>query len=397
MQYFGRAIGSVANTWNSLNPATLSGAIDVIVIEQESGDLACSPFHIRFGKFSLLRPSEKKVQFKVNGEKVDYAMKVGEGGEAFFVFETENDIPKEMQTSPVISPISSPGSLMNGKSNGDGLQEMEFLDLNNTNNINASDPTLHRRSQSEEPEDLIQRPKSAGWPPFQPSTFSTSAPTDESPIHQQNRPPFRSQSPPINTAQAMERATSISKKLVSHDIPAKVTEKGDVYLDMTGYKSEADDSADTEAMAREILAEEIQQNDNLENLIGADHQGNLWIYASEEAKEDAVRKNFVDTQSDFDYQSDDTKSERNAPLSTPPSTPPNPYVRSHMVDPSRTYAKTLRLTSEQLKALKLKYGCNEISFSVNDNKSTCRARMFFWRHDNPVVISDIDGTITKFV
>lgn len=29
--------GSVSKTWNSINPATLSGAIDVIVIEQEDG------------------------------------------------------------------------------------------------------------------------------------------------------------------------------------------------------------------------------------------------------------------------------------------------------------------------------------------------------------------------
>ena len=27
-----------------------------------TGSLACSPFHVRFGKFSLLRPYEKKVQ-----------------------------------------------------------------------------------------------------------------------------------------------------------------------------------------------------------------------------------------------------------------------------------------------------------------------------------------------
>ena len=39
----------------------MSGAIDVIVVEQENGDLACSPFHVRFGKLSLLLPSEKKV------------------------------------------------------------------------------------------------------------------------------------------------------------------------------------------------------------------------------------------------------------------------------------------------------------------------------------------------
>lgn len=27
----------------------------------DTGSLACSPFHVRFGKFSLLRPYEKKV------------------------------------------------------------------------------------------------------------------------------------------------------------------------------------------------------------------------------------------------------------------------------------------------------------------------------------------------
>lgn len=61
MNLVGRAFGSVSKTWNSINPATLSGAIDVIVVEQENGELACSPFHVRFGKFQLLRPSEKKV------------------------------------------------------------------------------------------------------------------------------------------------------------------------------------------------------------------------------------------------------------------------------------------------------------------------------------------------
>jgi phosphatidate phosphatase PAH1 len=35
-------------------------------------------------------------------------MKLGEGGEAFFVFQTEGDIPEDMQTSPVVSPSQSP-------------------------------------------------------------------------------------------------------------------------------------------------------------------------------------------------------------------------------------------------------------------------------------------------
>ena len=29
--------GSVSKTWNSINPATLSGAVDVIVVAQEDG------------------------------------------------------------------------------------------------------------------------------------------------------------------------------------------------------------------------------------------------------------------------------------------------------------------------------------------------------------------------
>jgi phosphatidate phosphatase LPIN len=128
MQYVRSISGSVSKTWNSINPATLSGAIDVIVVEQEDGSLACSPFHVRFGKFSLLRPYEKKVEFKVNGVKQDYAMKLGEGGEAFFVFETSDNIPEAMQTSPLVSPASSPPLPAEG-SNVSNLSEPDFLDL----------------------------------------------------------------------------------------------------------------------------------------------------------------------------------------------------------------------------------------------------------------------------
>jgi phosphatidate phosphatase LPIN len=128
MQYVRSISGSVSKTWNSINPATLSGAIDVIVVEQEDGSLACSPFHVRFGKFSLLRPYEKKVEFRVNDVKQDYAMKLGEGGEAFFVFETSDNIPEAMQTSPLVSPASSPPLQPEG-SNILNLSEPDYLDL----------------------------------------------------------------------------------------------------------------------------------------------------------------------------------------------------------------------------------------------------------------------------
>src|SRR5436309_11068385 len=128
MQYVRSLGGQVSKTWNSINPATLSGAIDVIVIEQNDGSLACSPFHVRFGKFSLLRPYEKKVEFTVNNVKQNYSMKLGEGGEAFFVFETTENIPASMQTSPLISPASSPSNAVTDQT-ATPLTEPTYLDI----------------------------------------------------------------------------------------------------------------------------------------------------------------------------------------------------------------------------------------------------------------------------
>ena len=73
-----------------------------------------------------------------------------------------------------------------------------------------------------------------------------------------------------------------------------------------------------------------------------------------------------------------------SPLDSPPAGPRLP---------TKSYAKTLRLTSDQLKRLDLKPGANPMTFSVN--KATCPAYLYLWRHDVPIVISDIDGTITK--
>lgn len=53
-------------------------------------------------------------------------MKLGEGGEAFFVFETKDDVPESLQTSPLVSPTGSPKQ---EPGEPPSLQEPEFLDL----------------------------------------------------------------------------------------------------------------------------------------------------------------------------------------------------------------------------------------------------------------------------
>ncbi|KAG0006626.1 hypothetical protein BGZ65_005898 [Modicella reniformis] len=101
MNTVGSFFSSVTKFYNEINPATLSGAIDIIVVQQANGDLACSPFHVRFGKLSVLRPQEKVVEVRVNGEAIPFSMKVGDAGEAFFVLETNDYVPDEFATSPI--------------------------------------------------------------------------------------------------------------------------------------------------------------------------------------------------------------------------------------------------------------------------------------------------------
>ena len=47
--------------YSEINGATLTGAIDVIVVENEDGTLNSSPFHVRFGKMGVLKAREKIV------------------------------------------------------------------------------------------------------------------------------------------------------------------------------------------------------------------------------------------------------------------------------------------------------------------------------------------------
>ena len=436
MNYVRSITGSVSKGWNSINPATLSGAIDTIVVEHEDGTLACSPFHVRFGKYQILRPSDKKVEFRVNGELQDYSMKLGEGGEAFFVFETSRSIPAEMQTSPIASPAASPDQKPTEPSSDRPFDEPEPLDLDET----AMARRRGRMSMSVPPADYLHadadyaRPKSGDWSGFHMHRASTdvtvpsvkdsfSKAFDESQAHERgplqiskedatawNRSTRSTSPPPVSPSEALARAIKLSKQLFTSNIPNKVTETGDLELDMTGYKSSEEDALRAEVIARRILSDELAGDYDIGALIGADENGNLWIYSSEEAKAAAMAKTSVnvlnesalrssDALSDPGYQSDSGRSDdtaqfpqirRDSDSALGMSAPHSPESRKNE---TKTYAKTLRLTSDQLKALNLKPGANTMSFTVN--RSKCEAYMFYWKHDVPIVISDIDGTITK--
>lgn len=399
----------MSRTWSSINPATLSGAIDVIVIEHANGDLACSPFHVRFGKFSMLRPSDKKVTFRVNNEVVKYSMKLGDEGDAFFVFSTESDVPEELKTSPVISPSTSPQSgeelhlqepdefdlgEQNHRVQKDGIsaRSMDFScnthDIGQANFSRSNHETWSTLSIDQSSN--LESDTSKAQITYDDSAYSILHEISDESLSDLNT----SQSlPELKEARlsAIKRASELSKRLLSRDIPTHITDNGDVILDMRGYKSSDEAEQEAEAIARRILSEVDINPEELDNLISSDSYGNIWIYANQNSKEDAISRGPLSTNIDIfsnNNSSDISKISLENSTEIVPKTKPS-------TETTTTHVKTLRLTSDQLKSLNLQLGQNSISFSVNKGKATVSANLYFWKHNASVVISDIDGTITK--
>jgi len=104
--YFSSIIKNVKEFYSEINGSTLTGAIDVVVVEQEDGTLRSSPFHVRFGKMGVLKAKEKIVDIEINGLPVKLNMKLDDTGVAFFVEEIEDgeddeDWIAKLATSPL--------------------------------------------------------------------------------------------------------------------------------------------------------------------------------------------------------------------------------------------------------------------------------------------------------
>ncbi|XP_030554752.1 phosphatidate phosphatase LPIN3 isoform X2 [Drosophila novamexicana] len=123
MHSLARVFSNLQDFYNDINAATLTGAIDVIVVEQKDGEFQCSPFHVRFGKLGVLRSREKVVDIEINGAPVDIQMKLGDSGEAFFVEECPDDDDEELPANLATSPIPK-SFLQSLNKDNDSLEEI---------------------------------------------------------------------------------------------------------------------------------------------------------------------------------------------------------------------------------------------------------------------------------
>eukprot|EP01132_Coremiostelium_polycephalum_P014062 gene14062-17095_t len=200
MNYVEKLFDEVHYVFN-LNAATLSGAIDILVIPQLDGTLKCTPFHVRFGKLQLISSSEKIVSIYVNNVKTDLHMKLGHAGEAFFVEETEEPVPTILATSPITSPKP-------GRASKTSTEELvsEFMDsritmtTTKTSNTTTTTTTNNNNLSSSTSSTI--------------SSFSLNNSNGQLPLVQTTSPPSQQQqsSSSSKTPQSTTNSNSLDKK-----------------------------------------------------------------------------------------------------------------------------------------------------------------------------------------
>uniref|UniRef100_A0A669DN28 phosphatidate phosphatase n=1 Tax=Oreochromis niloticus TaxID=8128 RepID=A0A669DN28_ORENI len=496
MNYVGQLAGQVfvqvKELYRGLNPATLSGCIDVIVVRQPDGSLQCSPFHVRFGKMGVLRSREKVVDIEINGEPVSLHMKLGENGEAFFVKETENkmvsipDNPKQMfdfnfSSSPDDSQSSTPKSdseLTNpSKDNPEMLwtwgelpqaaqvhnhtwhhivtcvcwlcllgmaafkSTMESLttcsvsqrilpdhleDSRNSPIRRTDSPSKRKEKRSQhlgadgiyldditelEPEvaalyfpktyvqhkegDLFsgvlfanQSPQSVGSSGVDSGVDSLVDQVCDLPHVAISLCGGLTDNREITKEQFMEKAVSyqqFSENPSIIDDPNLVVKIGSKYYNWN--------TAAPVMLAMQVYQKPLPQA-SVENIMKdkMPKKGGRWWFSWRSRNND-----YKSVSAQIDMLKDESSSSDEDHRS---SSQVSGVFQSEPLESSGgiCYKKTLRLTSEQLASLQLKEGPNEVVFSVTTQyQGTCRCHgtIYLWSWDDKIVISDIDGTITR--
>uniref|UniRef100_A0A8C5G8D5 phosphatidate phosphatase n=1 Tax=Gouania willdenowi TaxID=441366 RepID=A0A8C5G8D5_GOUWI len=473
MNYVGQLAGQVfvqvKELYRGLNPATLSGCIDVIVVRQPDGSLQCSPFHVRFGKMGVLRSREKVVDIEINGEPASLHMKLGENGEAFFVKETEDKlevVPSYLATSPILStgeelmksqlsrasfrlhvylshyvPSSpddsgsstpkSDSELSRNKDNPEmlwtwgelpqaaqvptpthiQLKYQCMISTARSQHLGADGVYLDDITELEPEVAALYFPKSdegsssvkgdtdvmvmsvqrCNQSPQSMGSSGADSGVDSMSDHMSDLPHVAislcgglTDNKEITRAQFVQRAISYQEFSANPsliDDPNLVVKIGNKYYNWS--------TAAPVMLAMQVYQKPLPQA-SVENIMKEKmpKKGGRWWFSwrSRNSDSKSVRELKDDSSSsDEDHRS--TMQESGSCESELFLTPG-----------SVCYKKTLRLTSEQLASLQLKEGPNDVVFSVTTQyQGTCRCHgtIYLWSWDDKIIISDIDGTITR--
>uniref|UniRef100_A0A8B9J891 phosphatidate phosphatase n=1 Tax=Astyanax mexicanus TaxID=7994 RepID=A0A8B9J891_ASTMX len=467
MNYVGQLAGQVLVTvrelYKGLNQATLSGCIDVVVVQQPDGSFQCSPFHVRFGKLGVLRSREKVIDIEVNGVPVDLHMKLGDNGEAFFVQETKQANSNSSHALTLIRThtimflvcffsrnVPEPSSPKSDSELAVRFSESVMRNHSHmqwswgelpeaTKTVFVYDEGVRKRSQHQGPEDIYLDDLTA----LEPHVAARYFPKSETVGQCEEVCVSGSQSPQSVGSAAADSGTECLSDSV--DLPA-------VSLSLCGGLGDNAHVNKEKFLEHIVTYQQFADNpaiiDNPNLVVRIDNRYYNWTLAAPlilsmqafqknlpKAAEDAWVKDKMPKKTNrwwfwrksnvlFDQY---TNTFCNRPLlftrDSHVSFKPFFLLRQVAADSStdedskelntaalaectqkegqahtHSYKKSLRLSSDQIASLGLKEGPNDVVFSITTQyQGTCRCEgtIYLWHWNDKIVISDIDGTITK--
>eukprot|EP00922_Rhytidocystis_sp_ex-Travisia-forbesii_P038848 GHVS01057872.1.p1 GENE.GHVS01057872.1~~GHVS01057872.1.p1 ORF type:complete len:608 (+),score=87.52 GHVS01057872.1:198-2021(+) len=371
---WGKILSSVSSALD-FNQATLSGCIDIIVVEQEHAEpagLRSTPFHVRFGKAKLLRSREKIVSISVNGRETELRMKLGAAGEAYFVEETNDSIVEGHETSPFASPALSPRSSF-------ALAEEQPNDTNNEAVWSWGWGDLPQPEQRPNGDSSTGSPLPPGistdWEEQKSKVaFSMCGHllygTPEEVIHDEEV--FRAN---LITWEQMEMNPLLwyNPSMVALFGGAPPFYPGKVAMPM---------------LASWVMFGRPLPVSALQTLVTCS-------VTATQAKDRSWMSWWSSDPVTLDSPAVPSSSSRHIPS---PASPPEDGGGGKAEEEGKKFRKSLRPTSEQLKSLGLSPGANRITFRVSSSlqgTKSVSSTIYLWPQNAKIVISDVDGTITR--
>uniref|UniRef100_A0A5F8G2J6 phosphatidate phosphatase n=1 Tax=Monodelphis domestica TaxID=13616 RepID=A0A5F8G2J6_MONDO len=389
---------AVKELYQGLNPATLSGGVDVLVVKHPDGSFLCSPFHVRFGKLDVLRTREQVVSCRVRGSPSGFSLPLGRlgSGPEYCPGGRESLPPLGIyQGTALCSTGDRAGGVAPSPASG---RELLGLGVGRWEAQKKNEKRLGSAVTADTSSDELEEAYETFLEEKEITDSSLSYLMGPKDIYLEDLPSLNSSSTALYFPPSCSRCDDkfCNESTCSETIDPKCLvpeQKTNITLSLCGGLNE-NQSVSTERFSKYTISYQdfvndpgILQDPRLVVKIGDKHYN--WAVAapmilSLQAFQKTLPKVRTPSPSIFPDPLDPDVNFGTPPVQ-PPVTVPN-------------FKKTLRLSSDQIRNLNLKEGSNDVVFSVTTQyQGTCRcqATIYLWNCSDKVVVSDIDGTITK--
>lgn len=384
------ALGSIVSKVSDhfeINQSTLSGCIDVLVVDQGDGLYKSSPFHVRFGKLKLLQSNQKEITIEVNDVKADFKMKLDRSGEAFFEILVPVEDERKSRSQQLLKKTTDESFLsdMEDYRSENASPELQRVSTISTKDATSNESTMKSKGEQEQLDFMkIQQTieKEVPEESKKPETKKTEEKTE-----------------PMSAD--MSKRGKLSHKSLNWLLEKLPTEKHK-------HNHDTEEKCDETELIRNtvIVKETVLENHHLirsakEHLKKtkslSETQGEITVVWGPKDKVPVSEMTMSKLLSS-------TITHEDEPGSSDEEADDRPTNELKMKNPFEEEAtkmklkKTYRPTSEMLKSLKLQPGLNKIKYSVQSKfrgEQSLTGHIYLVPPDTKIVISDIDGTITR--